>query len=93
MRFPWIKFLLKSASVFGSGLSLTANALTVTKTEFGWIIFLGPPIMMLLTYWGGVADSMPAPWVTPAEARRTADELATAHASMHETPNLEDDAP
>lgn len=78
MKFPWIKFLLKSASVFGTGLSLTGNALAITKTEFGWIIFLGPPTMMLLTYWGGVADSMPAPWVTPADIHKTADALAVA---------------
>ena len=78
MRFPWLKFILKSASVFGSGLSLTANVLTVTQTKFGWVIFLGPPVMMLLTYWGGVADSMPAPWVTPAEIRKTADAMVIA---------------
>jgi hypothetical protein len=74
---PYLKFLLKSVTVFGSGLSLTGNALAVTKVEFGWVLFFAPAIAMLLSYWGGVADAMPAPWAQ-AEHARAAEEAVIA---------------
>jgi hypothetical protein len=75
---PWTRFIFKSIIAFGSALSITGNALTVTKTEFGWIIFFGPAIMSVLSYWSGVFDSTPAPTATPAEVHKTADALAVS---------------
>jgi hypothetical protein len=75
---PWVKFIFKSIIAFVSALSITGNALTVTKTEFGWIIFFAPAISTLMGYWSGVFDSTPAPTMTPADVHKSADALAVA---------------
>jgi hypothetical protein len=73
---PYMKFGIKSVTVFGGALSLGSNVQTFTGADFNWVLFLAPAVSALLAYWGGVVDSMPAPWVTPAEIHKTADALA-----------------
>jgi hypothetical protein len=75
---PYLQFAIKSVTVFGGALSVGSNVTHFTGADFNWFVFLAPAVSALLAYWGGVVDSMPAPWVTPAEIHKTADALAVA---------------
>lgn len=67
---PYLKLGLKSFAVFVSAVGatkLTASA-TGQISLFDWLAVLWPAIVALAAYWGGVADTTPAPWnVTPQE--------------------------
>ena len=65
---PYLKLALKSVAVFVGaigGSSLASRAAGQISLLDGFAI-LWPGVVALAAYWGGVADSTPAPWKTPA---------------------------
>ena len=76
---PYVKLGLKSFSVFIGAIGVSS----VVRTAVGQIslydglALLWPGLVALAAYWGGVADSTPAPW-SQAQA------LATAKATVQD---------
>ena len=97
---PYVKLGLKSFSVFVGGLAVT-NILTRATGQISlidWLAVLWPAIYGLATYWGGIADSTPAPWsqaqalVTAKDAVQTVTD-AQAVADILITPPSRKDRP
>lgn len=66
---PYLKLGLKSFAVFVGAVGatkLTASA-TGQISLFDWLAVLWPAVVALAAYWGGVADTTPAPWHATAE--------------------------
>lgn len=64
---PWAVFFLKSVSVFVGAVGVTdvVRRATGQISLFDWLAMLWPAVAALAAYWGGVADSTPAPWKGP----------------------------
>jgi hypothetical protein len=75
---PYVKLSLKSVGIFIGALAVNWGALKAAGqiSLIDWIAVLWPGILAVSAYWGGVADSTPAPWITPAQAQKTADTVA-----------------
>lgn len=66
---PYLKLGLKSFAVFVAAISAT-NILSRVSGQislFDWLAALWPAVIALAAYWGGVADSTPAPWREPSK--------------------------
>lgn len=61
----YVKLALKSFSIFVGAMAATKLQHEVTGqiTLFDALAILWPAMVALAAYWGGVADSTPAPWV------------------------------
>jgi hypothetical protein len=61
---PWHKFWIKSFSVFVASITVSKGVSTVAGQIqlLDGLAILWPGVVGLATYWGGVADSTPAPW-------------------------------
>jgi hypothetical protein len=61
---PYLKFWLKSFSVFIAAISVSSGVRHVVGqiSLIDWLANLWPGVVALAAYWGGVADSTPAPW-------------------------------
>lgn len=63
---PYYKFWLKSFAVFVGAMGLAKGGASALGqiSLIDWFALLSPGVLALAAYWGGVADSMPAPWNT-----------------------------
>jgi hypothetical protein len=65
---PYVKLLLKSFAVFVGSVTVSkgmADAAGQLSLLDG-LALVWPGVIALAAYWGGVADSTPAPWSTPS---------------------------
>ena len=74
---PYLKLGIKSFSVFVGAVGATSLFTKATGqiNLYDWLAVLWPALVALGSYWGGIADSTPAPWVTPDAVRKVADVL------------------
>lgn len=82
---PYLKLALKSFTVFVGGIGVTklASSATGQISLLDWFAILWPAVVALAAYWGGVADSTPAPWSQAqalATAKATVQDVADAQA-------------
>lgn len=77
---PYLKLALNSFYVFV--VSVVATKIIASATGqislIDWLAALWPAVVALASYWRGIAEAAPAPWVTPAQAYQVADKLAGA---------------
>jgi hypothetical protein len=61
---PYLKLTLKSFAVFVSAIGVSSGVREVAGqiSLIDWLANLWPGVVALAAYWGGVADSTPAPW-------------------------------
>jgi hypothetical protein len=61
---PYLKLGLKSFSVFIAAIGVTSGVSHAAGqiSLLDWLANLWPGLVALAAYWGGVADSTPAPW-------------------------------
>lgn len=66
---PYLRLLFKSVAVFMGAVSVTKGQFAVTGqiNLFDWLALLWPGALAVAAYWGGVADSTPAPWKEEAK--------------------------
>jgi hypothetical protein len=72
---PYQKFWIKSFAAFAGAITVTGGVhqLAGQISLIDWLALLWPGIVAVFIYWGSVADSTPAPWVTKEEAHATAE--------------------
>jgi hypothetical protein len=61
---PYLKLGLKSFAVFIGAVGSTSvlSRATGQINLYDWLAVLWPAFVALAAYWGGVADTTPAPW-------------------------------
>ena len=66
---PYLKLALKSFAVFVGSIGVTSGVAHAAGqiSLLDWLANLWPGVVALAAYWGGVADTTPAPWNTPPE--------------------------
>lgn len=64
---PYVTLAMKSIGIFAGALTLNFGAMKAAGqiSLIDWLAFLWPGILAVSAYWGGVADSTPAPWSKP----------------------------
>lgn len=84
---PYGRFWIKVFGVFVTSCGVTSGLNAAVGNPFAWFLFFWPGVLAVGYYFVGVADSTPAPWVTPEQAYAHADRLAMI---VTPTPQQED---